>query len=329
MNFIRRSLSLAALATACAAGTTLADGYQGPPFDFSDSFYLANGINPAAIAGRPTGAGPNSVIDNRENGPNFNNIRLLSTASAYDDSGHRIFFNVVGLPSAGSFTSNSAGVRARQIADQHKVYEFPKAANAPFSVFPKRQDLIADLRNGYFSHDVLGVWQINLVRFTPAATNTAGGRAALAALAAENGLDNDGTPIVKTVDQVESLRSAGYVTTVVPAADGTQGLRWFFCPVINDPRNGVIAPDAHVDVTQNSDTANFRALFACLQTTGNDSCSSGRRSDCDHDGNISVQDIFTYLGWFFAQDPSADYNGSGTIEANDIFEFLNGWFVGN
>lgn len=328
MNFVLRSFSLAAVATTLTAGISLADGYQGPPFDFSDSFYLANGVNPRAIAGRPTGSGPNSVIDNRENGPNFNNIRLLSTSTAYDHSGHRIFFNVTGLPNAASFTNNSAGVQARQIADQYKVYEFPKATNAPFAVFPKRQDLMADLRNGYFSHDVLGTWQINLVRFTPAATGTPAGQAALAALAAQNGLDNDGTPIIKTIDQLESLRSSGYVTITVPAADGSQGLRWFFCPVLNDPRNGVIAPDAHVDVTENSDAATFRALFTCLQTTGTDSCTSGHRSDCDRDGRISAQDIFTYLGWFFAQTPEADFDGSGTIEPADIFNFLSAWFAG-
>src|ERR1043165_1228051 len=74
-----------------------------PPFDFSDGFYLANGIDPTTIVGRPNGTGANSVIDNRENGPDFNNVRLLEQTAAFDQSGHPVFFSVTGLPPRARF----------------------------------------------------------------------------------------------------------------------------------------------------------------------------------------------------------------------------------
>jgi hypothetical protein len=267
-----RGLAAAALlllpSVAHAGGTNL------PPFDFENSFYLANGIDPTAILGRPTGTGPNSIIDNTPNGPNFNNIRLLDQTAAFDHSGHAIFFSVTGIiPSTAAFTNNAAGVHARQVADEFKVYEFPRAANAQFATFPKRQDLLADLRNGYFSNDPLGVWQINYVRYTPAATGTQAGQQALASLAQQNGVDLDGTPVIKKIDEIESLLQAGFVIIETPPVDGP-ALRWFFCPVIEDPRDGAIAPDAHLTIVS---LANGQPLpaqsehfneFHCLQTTG-------------------------------------------------------------
>ncbi|HTF90741.1 MAG TPA: hypothetical protein VK843_20140 [Planctomycetota bacterium] len=244
-----------------------------PPFDFSDAFYLANGIDPTTLIGRPAGNPPNSVIDNTPNGPDFNNVRLLAHTAAFDHSGHPIFFNVTGLPTLASFTNNVAGQHARQIADQYKVYEFPHAANPTFSVFPKRQDLIADLRNGYFSNDPLGIWQINLVRYTPAAFNTQAGQQALAELAADNGLDLDGTPLVRTLSELEDLEDDGFVSIVTPPAGGPD-FRWFFCPVMEDPRDGAVMPDAHLEIIELANGDPLPAeqesfdLFNCLQSTG-------------------------------------------------------------
>ena len=43
---------------------------------------------------------------------------------------------------------------------------------------------------------------------------------------------------------------------------------------------------------------------------------------------ITVQDIFDFLGAWFAVDLRADFNGSGVVNAQDIFDFLGGWFMG-
>jgi hypothetical protein len=194
---------------------------------------------------------------------------------------------VTGLIFPANFTNDAAGQEARQIADQYKVYEFPRAGNGgPFDVFPKRQDLIADLRNGYFSNDPLGIWQVNVVRYTPAATGSPAGQQALAELAARNGLDLDGTPVIRTVGEVEDLFQDGFVTIVTPPADGS-ALRWFMCPVIEDPRDGAIAQDAHLNIVRNADGTPLAAerehfeLFGCLQETG-DECNNG------FDGSIAT-----------------------------------------
>ena len=65
----------------------------------------------------------------------------------------------------------------------------------------------------------------------------------LADLAERNGLDLDGTPIIATVGDIEDLYELGLVTKrTVPATDGR---RYAICPVIEDPTDGGIAPDAN------------------------------------------------------------------------------------
>ncbi len=264
------SLSCVLLLTAGVARAQDAD-LDHPPFDFSDAFYLQNGIDPATLVGRPDGTPPGSVIDHATpHGPQFNDVRVLELAAAFDSSGHPIFFYVTGLPVPESFLPGSAGDQAFEIAEQFKVYEFPRADNPPLSVFPKRQDLIADLSGGYFSEDVLGVWQVNLVRYTPAAFQTAAGQQALAELAADNGLDLDGTPLVRTKSEVLGLQQKGLVTIETPPVGFG---RWFFCPVLKDPQGGEIAPDAHLTIVEQADGSPLAAereifdLFHCLQST--------------------------------------------------------------
>lgn len=50
----------------------------------------------------------------------------------------------------------------------------------------------------------------------------------------------------------------------------------------------------------------------------------------DFDGNSSLDaaDIFDFLNAWFVGFPSADYDGDGVNTAQDIFAFLNAWFAG-
>ena len=52
------------------------------------------------------------------------------------------------------------------------------------------------------------------------------------------------------------------------------------------------------------------------------------RADFNHSGAVSVQDIFDYLAAWFAGVPVADFNGVGGITVQDIFDFLGAWFAG-
>ena len=52
------------------------------------------------------------------------------------------------------------------------------------------------------------------------------------------------------------------------------------------------------------------------------------RADFNNSGTLSAQDIFDFLNAWFALSPAADFNSSGTITAQDIFDFLGAWFAG-
>ena len=51
-------------------------------------------------------------------------------------------------------------------------------------------------------------------------------------------------------------------------------------------------------------------------------------ADFNMTGGITVNDIFDFLAAWFAGDPRADFNGLGGISVQDIFDFLSAWFAG-
>ncbi len=51
-------------------------------------------------------------------------------------------------------------------------------------------------------------------------------------------------------------------------------------------------------------------------------------ADFNGAGGVNVQDIFDFLGAWFAADARADFNRTGGITVQDIFDFLAAWFVG-
>jgi hypothetical protein len=51
-------------------------------------------------------------------------------------------------------------------------------------------------------------------------------------------------------------------------------------------------------------------------------------ADIDRSGFIGVQDIFTFLQYWFALDCRADFNNMSGVTVQDIFDFLAAWFAG-
>ncbi len=51
-------------------------------------------------------------------------------------------------------------------------------------------------------------------------------------------------------------------------------------------------------------------------------------ADFNNSGTVTVQDIFDFLAAWFAGNPSANFNGIGAINVQDIFDFLSAWFAG-
>jgi len=147
---------------------------------------------------------------------------------------------------------------------------------------------------GYFCDDILGMWIITYfwyidTGFGPNQTQQC--HQMLAALGQKNGLTLDGTPIIKTGDELNFLEGSvvgsnpipGFLGTNPPspacAAEGKEdtggadnGAVWLICPAIPDPRNGGISQDAFIDQVRKPNgiplDLNFTANFLCLQFFG-------------------------------------------------------------
>jgi hypothetical protein len=271
MNTLFRGTRLAAVAfalgTAALPTVALAD-VEDRLYDFTDAYYRQNGVDPAQIAGRMQ-PGPVAVADE----PNFSfqrPVRALLTLPAYDHSGNGEFFTVLGGISDRAFTNNSAGRRARQIANASVEYVFPRQGTDPLGLGALRQSVILDMRNGYFSNNKLGIWIHVWVSYTEKALTTRAGKRALAELAERNGRDLDGTPIIASIGEIEDLFEDGFVTKRVRPLDDP--LRYAICPVVKDPTDGGIARDQFLAYTRKPDGSplepEFVADFESLRTTG-------------------------------------------------------------
>jgi hypothetical protein len=208
----------------------LTPSVSGPPFDFSNSFYLANGINPSAIqqrVGTSTSASA-FVVETSAPDANHDNIRITETTGGFNHEGNVLYYTINGFVNPGTFTKDAAGQTARQIAEKFTAYIFPKASGDPFSpaLSNRRQDNVFDTRNGYSVANPLGIWTAQFVSFTAAAFNTSEGQATLAHLAALNGTDLDGTPILKTAMEIDGLIKKGFALERPRNFDGSQGFPW-------------------------------------------------------------------------------------------------------
>ncbi|BCM92283.1 hypothetical protein IAD21_04162 [Abditibacteriota bacterium] len=280
---LRRSLpalltTLLAFALPVALTPAHAD-IQDRLYDFTDAYYLSNGINPAMISGRRQATPPLGTTDT----PFFSYqrpVRALLTLPAYDQSGNPWFFTVLGGFSVAAFTPNSAGQKARQIAESNLEYIFPQRGTDPMGLGALRQSVVLDMRHGYFGNDPLGLWLHTWVSYTDQAFNTKDGQKALSDLTKKNGLAVDGTPIIKSVSDIENLQKKGFITTL--NAPLNSELRYAICPVNRDPRNGGIAPDQFLATTLKPDGTPlepaFTNLFNSLKASKPSSSSSGGKS---------------------------------------------------
>ncbi len=260
---------VAAVASPAAASGGSSD--NSPPFDFTDAFYRSHGVDAAGLVGRRNGTDGLSVVAPAPDRIH-RNVRVQFTLPAYDTSGNRWYFTVLADVAPNAFTANAAGTAARRLADASPVYVFPTLTGDPTSVANNRQADMIDMSHGYFSNNPLGLWVHVFVTWTAKALNTAAGKKALADLARKNGLALDGTPIIKSQSDLDSLTKNGYVLQTRRSPETTG--RYFVCPVIKDPRNGGIAPDAFLATVRRTDGTplpaeqGFVTDFEALRTTG-------------------------------------------------------------
>src|SRR5262249_23150605 len=125
---------------------------SGPPFDFSNSFYLANGIDPSKILNRVGTSTSASafVVDNSNTDPTRTNIRITETTGGFKRDGNVLYYTINGFVNPATFTNNAAGQKAMQIAESFEAYIFPKASGDPLSpaLANRRQDNVFDTKNG-------------------------------------------------------------------------------------------------------------------------------------------------------------------------------------
>jgi hypothetical protein len=215
-----------------------------PPFDFSDSFYLQNGIVPGNIgerAGNPDRNPLHWTVDNSNTNPSRRNIRILETTGGWNNSGNLIYYSIMGTLMPSAFERNANGTltargrRALDIANSFRAFLFPKtqrdANNNPINFVKspappnRRQDNVFDTRNGYFSNNPLGNWILAFPIYTAKAF-TAEGRARLDPIAAENGRDLDGTAILQSASEIDNLAADGFLQIFTRAQDGSEGFPW-------------------------------------------------------------------------------------------------------
>jgi len=237
------------------------------PYDFTDDYYRANGVDPAKINGRRQAPSPQAVVDT----PNFSfqrNVRMISTTTGYSHNGSPQFFVVLGGNGYDLFTKDKAGRKAQEIADSFAEYIFPRRGANPVGIPNSRQAFLHQNNNGYFSKNPLGLWIHVWVNYTDKAFNTKDGKKALADLQKKNGLALDGTPIIKTVSEIENLYKKGFVTKLTT----TDASRYAICPEIRDPRDGGIAPDAIANFNLREDGSYLEPelfnAWTALKTTG-------------------------------------------------------------
>lgn len=245
-------------------------GDKSPLFDFSDAYYTSNGVQVNALVGRRSGTDGLSVVDTSPD-RNHRNVRVTFTLPGYDPSGNTIFYTVLSDLAPSPFTANAAGKKAQQIADTSFVYVFPTRDGDQTGVGNNRQADLVDTSNGYFSNDPLALWTHVFVSYTDKALNTPAGKKALADLAARNGLSLDGTPVIKTLSDLQNLSKQGFVLEQTRPLDAVG--HYFVCPVYKDPRGGAIAPDAFLATVQQNGAAlpaeqHFVTEFTSLQKTG-------------------------------------------------------------
>jgi hypothetical protein len=237
-------------------------------YDFTDAYYLQNDVNPALISGRME-AGTGIAVNDTPIFSFQRNVRALLTLSAYDHSADINYFTVLGGFATSAFTADAAGQEARAIADSFIEYLFAQAGTDPIG-FTFRQSSLLDMRNGYFGGDPLGLWLHAWVNYTSKALTTRAGKIFLNGIAKKSGRALDGTPIIATMSDIDSLLSKGYIT--ITNRRETDPLRYAICPVIEDPTDGGIAPDQFLALPLKTDGTpvepSFLTNFQSLQTTG-------------------------------------------------------------
>jgi hypothetical protein len=92
-------------------------------------------------------------------------------------------------------------------------------------------------------------------------------------------------------------------------------------PDLNAYRNAINQTTLAMIISRNTDITGLQANVFYVPTHP---C----RPDFNGSGTLDSQDVFDFLGAWFAGDARADFNGVDGVEVTDIFAYLEAWFQG-
>lgn len=227
-----------------ALGATQAAGDDVQPFQFSDAFYLENGIDRLAVldhfvfpdAKFPTvctTAGPlafpcRTSLETSPDPDVWNDVRVIETTVGFKHNGNWLSYMAPSKFVMASFLDNSAGDETFDICEEYRAFLFPLAAGIPDAPGApnRRHDNIFETNNGYFSNNPLGCWRLNFVAWDGPNVNSEDCQDEADDLADDNGVDKDGTPVITRLNDVEDLEEDGCVTVIQRPLDGSRGFPW-------------------------------------------------------------------------------------------------------
>jgi hypothetical protein len=230
------------------------------PFDFNSRYYFDNGVEPSLIVNRRDGNDKYSVIDNTDD-ERFRDVRITAVFPAYNQNGDLIYWNLYGELYKHSFRRDLAGEAALTAAEYFPMYVFP----SDYVRDRQRQANVIDLKDTYFEKNPLGLSVQVEVRFTGLASSSIDGEKELALLAERNGRSLDGTPIIKTVEEIQDLTRKGLVTQTIKGLANPSVPSYVVGKVIQKPEAGAITPDAFLITVQQEDGERFHADSAFIR----------------------------------------------------------------
>jgi hypothetical protein len=251
------------------------------PHDFTDEFYATQGINGRSILGRRNGYDYLSIFGFSTN-PNHRPVRVLATLPAWGPRGEIYFWYPLGQISYKGFTPNRVGSAALKNAMASPIYVFPMRSDLPmgassYSLFDVRQSAFIDpgMRPADPSmRDNAGPRVIAFVNYTPYAF-TKDCEEMMNYMKLKNGTAADDTPAIRGMGDIQFLKKEGMIT--VETADifdtETVPVAFALAPIIVDPTNGAIAPDAFLIMPRlNGEPLPYESIFVeqfnCLQKHG-------------------------------------------------------------
>ena len=176
-----------------------------------------------------------------------------------------------------------------------------------------------------------GTWQLIATDGFPGDTGTIRGFSLILTTRLPTTCDPSGACTPATIATSPNMQSAcpGGMVAFMVAASGTPPITYQW------RRNTVnLAGATGNSLTIGAAQVGDAGVYDCVATNNCGAATSGPAQlvVCPADFNcadgLSVQDIFDFLGAWFAGEPRAEFNGDGHLNANDIFSFLGAWFGG-